>query len=192
MLNLASALLIAQENGAEEPGGIDLVLPAVDELIWGAVSFVIVAWVLTKVALPKIREAIEARESTIQSALERAEGSKAEAQKLLDDYKKQLADARGEANRLIEDARQQAEQVRKDIIAKAEKDAEAVVARAQDEIRVERNRVMQELQGQVAELSITLAEKVVGRSIDAASQKDMVDAYIKEVSGMSTGNGSGG
>lgn len=183
--------LLAQE-AEEERSGLELILPEISELIWGAVAFIIAFAILNKFAFPKLREVIQAREGTIQQSLEQAEGSKAEAQKLLDDYKKQLADARGEANRLIEDARQQAEQVRKDIIAKAEKDAEAVVARAQDEIRVERNRVMQELQGQVAELSITLAEKVVGRSIDAAAQKDMVDAYIKEVSGMSTGNGSGG
>jgi F0F1-type ATP synthase membrane subunit b/b' len=46
------------------------------------------------------------------------------------------------------------------------------------------------LQGQVAELSIELAEKVVGRSLDGEVQRELVDAYIKEVSGMST-NGDG-
>jgi len=44
---------------------------------------------------------------------------------------------------------------------------------------------VQELQTQVAELSIELAEKVVGRSLDGESQREFVDAYIKEVAAMS-------
>jgi F-type H+-transporting ATPase subunit b len=186
---LASALLLAQE-GEHEREGIDLILPEPAELIWGAICFIIVAVVLAKVAFPKLREVVEAREKKIQGDLESAENAKNEAQKQLDDYKKQLAEARGEANRIIEDARQSAEQVRKDLIAKAEKDAEAVVARAQEQIQAERQRTIQELQSQIADLSIELAEKVVGRSLDGGSQRELVDAYIKEVAGMSSNGGS--
>jgi F-type H+-transporting ATPase subunit b len=185
----ASALLLAQE-GEHEREGIDLILPEAAELIWGAICFVIVAVVLTKVAFPKLREVVEAREKRIQGDLESAENAKNEAAGQLDEYKKQLAEARGEANRIIEDARQSAEQVRKDLIAKAEKDAEGVVARAQEQIQAERQRTMQELQSQIADLSIELAEKVVGRSLDGGSQRELVDAYIKEVAGMSSNGGS--
>jgi F-type H+-transporting ATPase subunit b len=185
---LASTLLLAQEEHERE--GIDLILPETAELIWGAICFVIVAFVLTRVAFPKLREVIEAREKKIQGDLESAENSKNEAQRQLDDYKKQLAEARGEANRIIEDARAAAEQVRKDIMAKAEKDADVVVARAQEQIQAERQRTIQELQSQIADLSIELAEKVVGRSLDGGSQRELVDAYIKEVAGMSSNGGS--
>jgi F-type H+-transporting ATPase subunit b len=186
---LASALLLAQE-GEHEREGIDLILPAAAELIWGAICFIIVAVVLTKVAFPKLREAVEARENRIQGDLEEAEKAKSEAKQEQEEYKKQLAEARGESNRIIEDARASAEQVRKDLIAKAEKDAEAVVARAQEQIQAERQRTIQELQGQIADLSIELAEKVVGRSLDGGSQRELVDAYIKEVAGMSSNGGS--
>jgi F-type H+-transporting ATPase subunit b len=54
---------------------------------------------------------------------------------------------------------------------------------------VERNRTVQELQGQIADMSIELAEKVVGRSLDDSSQRELVDAYIREVSGMDSGSG---
>jgi F-type H+-transporting ATPase subunit b len=180
-----SVMPLAQEHARE---GLDLILPATAELIWGAVCFVIVFVVLNRIALPQIRSAIEKREQAIQSDKENAEKAKAEADKLLEEHKQQLAETRSEANRIIEDARQQAEQVRKDIIAKSEKDAETIVQRAQEQIEAERNRTVQELQGTIAEISIDLAEKVVGRSIDAGAQREMVDAYIKEVSAMS-GNG---
>ncbi|MDQ3877421.1 MAG: F0F1 ATP synthase subunit B, partial [Actinomycetota bacterium] len=173
---------------AEGKSGIDLILPGKAELIWGTVCFVIVAVVLTRIAFPKIREVVEQRESTIQNALETAERSNEEAQRRLDEYKQQLAEARSEANRIIEEARLSADQVRKDLVAKAEKDAEGIVARAQEQIEAERNRTVQELRGTIRDLTIDLAEKVVGRSLDANSQRDLVDAYIAEVGTM--GNGS--
>ena len=185
-------LILAQEEGGhaeEEPSGLDLILPDMAELVWGIVCFAIVAIVLMKKVFPKIREAIEAREKTIQDSLESAESSKAEAQSQLDEYKQQLAEARSEANRIIEEARQSAEQVRKDLTAKAERDAEAIVARAQEQITAERDRTVQELQSSISDITIELAEKVVGRSLDGDTQRQMVDAYIQEVSGMG-GQGS--
>jgi F-type H+-transporting ATPase subunit b len=174
---------------AHEREGIDLILPAPAELIWGAICFAIVLAVLSKIAFPKLREAVEKREQAIQKEKEEAENSRREADKLRDEHKQQLAETRSEANRIIEDARQQAEQVRKDIVAKAEKDAESIVERAQEQIEAERTRTVQELQGTIADMSIQLAEMVVGRSIDGSAQRELVDAYIKEVSSME-GDGS--
>jgi F-type H+-transporting ATPase subunit b len=184
-----TGILLAQAE--EEREGIDLILPAVDELVWGTISFIVVAVVLSKYAFPALRAGIEKREQTIQGNLEESEKAKNEAQKQLDDYRKQLAEARSEGNRIIEEARQSAEQVRNDITAKAEAEAEQIVARAQEQIEAERNRTVTELQSTIAELSIQLAEKVVGRSLDGGSQKELVDAYIKEVSQMSSSNGGG-
>ena len=190
MAYLATIFWFAQEegHGADEPEGTDLILPAIDELIWGAFAFALVLFVLNKFAFPKLREAVEAREKQIQGDLEAAERAKTEAEQEKTQYQQQIADARGEANRIVEDARQQAEQVRKDIIAKAEKDAEQITTRAQESIEAERSRTVQELQTTIADMSIQLAEKVVGRSIDASAQKEMVDAYIRDVAGMGTGS----
>ncbi|HYI45309.1 MAG TPA: F0F1 ATP synthase subunit B, partial [Actinomycetota bacterium] len=184
-------LFLAQEGEhAEEASGLALVLPDTAELIWGTVCFIVVLGFLSKVAFPKIKQTLEAREQQIQGDLESAESAKAEADKVLEDYKKQVADAKSEANRIIEEGRQSAETVRKELVAKAEKEAQQIVERAQEQLANERNRTVQELQGQIADLSIELAEKVVGRSIDASSHKEMVDAYIKEVAGMSNGGAS--
>lgn len=182
-MNLIQGVLLLAQEGAEEKSGLDLILPAVDELIWGAVAFAIVFFVLNRFAFPALRKTVEEREQRIQKDLEEAESAKHEAQRELDRYKKQLADARGEANKIIEDARQSAEQVRKDLIAKAEHDAEQIVTRAQEQIGAERNRAVGELQTTLSELSIELAEKIVNRSIDASAHRDLVDAYIKEVAG---------
>jgi F-type H+-transporting ATPase subunit b len=189
LFNLAQEEHGTTTEHADEPSGLDLILPESAELIWGIICFAIVAIVLMKKVFPKLKETIEARENAIQENLESAERSKTEAQGQLDEYKQQLAEARSEANRIIEEARQSAEQVRKDLTAKAERDAEAIVARAQEQIEAERNRTVQELQSSISDITIELAEKVVGRSLDGDTQRQMVDAYIQEVSGMG-GQGS--
>jgi F-type H+-transporting ATPase subunit b len=190
MAYLATIFNFAATEGAEEPSGTELILPAIDELLWGAIAFAVVLFVLNKFAFPKLREAVEAREKQIQSDLEAAERSRVEAENEKRQYQQQIAEARSEANRIVEEARRQAEQVRKDLIAKAEKEAEQITTRAQESIAAERTSTIQELQSTIASMSIQLAEKVVGRSIDANAQKELVDSYIKDVAGMASGNGS--
>ncbi|MDP9222848.1 MAG: F0F1 ATP synthase subunit B [Actinomycetota bacterium] len=169
--------------------GIDLILPATAELVWGAICFAIVAFVLIKFAFPRIKETIEAREQAIRGSHEEAQKARDDAQGLLDEYKKQLAEARSEANRIIEEGRQSAEQIRKDLVAKAQTDADGIVARARDQIQQERQRTIQELQSQIGAMSIELAEKVVGRSLDGSTQKELVEAYIQQVTSMGGPNG---
>ena len=189
MRYLATHIFLAAEETehAAEPSGLDLILPAWEELLWGIVAFAVVYFVLNKFAFPALRKNVEARDKQIQDDLTQAENAKHEAQRQLDEYKKQLADARAEGNKIIEEARQSAEQVRKDLIAKAEQEAEQITARAQEQIETERNRAFGELQTTVSELSIELAEKIVNRSIDASTHKDLVEAYIKEVAGANGG-----
>lgn len=179
-------ILWAAEEGAE-PTGLDLVLPETAELVYATLAFLLVFFFLRKYAWPKIRESVEAREQQIAGELSNAESQRAEAQRLLDEYKAQLADARAESNKIIEEARQSAEQVRKDLIAKAETDAQGIVARASEQIAAERTRSMQELQSQVATMAIDLAEKVVGRSLDRSTQGDLVNDYIAQVGSMDGG-----
>ena len=76
----------------------------------------------------------------------------------------------------------------------AEEESAAIVARAQDEIRVERDRVFQELRAQVGELSLELAGRMVGESLDRDRQLRLVDEYINELGRLtpaSNGNGGG-
>ena len=180
-------LILAAE--AEEHTGLDLILPAGDELLWGAICFAIVAFFLTRLAFPKLKECVAKREQAIQQANEEAEKSKNEAQKVLSEYQQQLAEARTEANKVIDEARQAADQVRQDLIKKAEADAKSVVDKAQEQIEAERSRTLEQLRGEVGKLAVDLAEKVVGRSLDRSMQSQLVDDYIREVGSMS-GNGN--
>jgi F-type H+-transporting ATPase subunit b len=181
---MGTVLTLAQE--AEENAPEDL-YPHWEELIVGALAFFILFFFMGRWVLPRMREMMESRRARIQGDLEKAERAKAEAEQLLARYEERLKEARGEANRVIEEARKTAESVRKDVLAKAEEEARQVVARAQQEIQAERDRAFEELRAQVGELSIEVASRVIGASLDKRRQAKLVDEYIEEIA--KAGNG---
>jgi F-type H+-transporting ATPase subunit b len=160
-----------------------LFTPALPEIIWGGIAFLIVLFALVKFAFPALKKGLKAREDKIRGDLEGAEKARVEAEAERDKYLAQLGDARTEANKIVEEARQAAERVRQDMLTKAEADAAEVRERANEDIRLARDRAIGDLQRQVGDLSIELAEKIVERSIDPATQQDLVESYISSVGG---------
>jgi len=182
---IAMAVLAAQQVSDKK----DL-YPKISELILGAIAFGILFVFMAKWVLPRLNQTLEARRGKIQGDLEKAEQARADADKLLADYREQLAGARADANRIVEEARQTAEALREDLSKKAEDEARGIVARAQEEIRAERDRVFQELKAQVGELSLALAGRIVGSELDRDRQGRLVDEYITELQEIApSGNG---
>ena len=187
MSALIGTVLLAAEGGEVSEAG-DL-YPHLTELIVGAIAFAIVFGFMAKWVLPRLNQVLDERREKIQGEMEKAEAAHKDAQAELDEYRSQLAGARDEANRVIEEARKTAEQLRKDLQAKAEQDAADLVVRAQEEIRAERDRVFQELKASVGQLSVELAGRVVGESLDPKRHEKLVDDYINDVAGLGNGDG---
>lgn len=161
------------------------ILPDAKEIIWTVIAFAFVFVILSKFAFPVIKRGLAAREDRIRADLERADHARSEAEATLEQYRRQLSDARNEANRIIEDSRQAAEQVRRDLVARAETEADEIRRRAQDDARLAGERAMSDLRGQVANLSVELAEKIVERNLDRDTQLALIENYINSV-----GNGA--
>jgi F-type H+-transporting ATPase subunit b len=168
------------------------ILPEADELLFGGLAFLAVFVVLARYAFPRINQGLKDRTSRIQGDLERAEEAKRDADGLLQRYEQQLQEARTESGRIIDEARKTAESMRRDLLAKAEEEARQVVARAQEEIRAERDRAFADLRTHVGELSVELASRVVGESLDRERQLRLVEGYIDEVSEMRPNGSSEG
>ena len=183
-LILATEEPVQISEETSESGGIDLLLPAPEELIAGLIAFIIIFLVVWKYALPVLKETLEGRQEAVRSELRAAEVSKEEAASLLEDYRTQIAGANEEAAQIVADAREAGEAVKADIVARAESEAEAVKARAADDVASERERVADDLRRQVADLSISVAERVVTSNIDEDAQRVLVDRYIDELGGV--------
>jgi F-type H+-transporting ATPase subunit b len=183
-------ILGQEETQTEQPAQEEEhnpILPEADEIIVGALAFLIVFVVLAKLAFPRLNKGLKDRQDKIRGDLEKAEEARQEAESSLHRYEQQLQEARSEAGSIVEEARKTAEEMRRDLLAKAEDDSRQIVAKAQEEIRAERDRALQELRQTLAEASVDLAGRVVGESLDRDRQLRLVDEYIDEVAGMGNG-----
>src|SRR5581483_4962665 len=138
------------------------ILPATNELIWGGIAFVILFFLLAKFAYPTIKKGMDDRAEKIRTSIDEAETARTDAQRILEEYQRQLADARSESARIIEEARQAADRLRQDLKRQAETE-------------------VGELRARVGELAIELAEKVVERSLDRETNMQLIENYINQV-----------
>jgi F-type H+-transporting ATPase subunit b len=173
---MISLLLGATTVTAKNP-----ILPDAKEIIWTVIAFAFVLAILWKFAFPAMKKGLKDREDRIRADLERADHARAEGEASLEQYRRQLAEARNEANRIIEEARQAAEQVRRDLLARAEADADELRRRAQEDARLAGERVMSDVRSQVAALSVELAEKIVEHNLDRDTQLALIENYINSV-----------
>jgi F-type H+-transporting ATPase subunit b len=174
-----AAYLLAQEAAAEESR--NPILPAVNELVWGTIAFLILLFLMYRTVFPSINKAYKDRRANIEGKLEQAEKDRAEAEKLLEQYRRRLSAAEDETQRILEEARANAERVRQDLRAKAEGEAGRELERARQAIRAERDQAIRQLRIEVGTLAVELATRVVGDSLDRERQLRLVDQYIDEL-----------
>ena len=157
-------------------------LPATNEIIWGSIGFIVVFVFLAKFGFPAVKQGMNARAERIRNSLDEAERTKTEAQTILDEYQRQLADAKNEAARIVDEARQAADAMRRDLMSKAEAEAQATRERAQADIQTQVERATADLRAQVAQLSVDAAEMVVKNQLtDRDAQLRLVEDYIAQV-----------
>ncbi len=178
---LTALVVLAQEEEEESTSNVDLVLPETAELIAVIIAFSIVFFFIWKWAWPTINKTLEQRQAAITGQIEQAEVAKVEAESLLSDYKSQLAQAKTESNRIIEDARVTAEQMKSDLLSKAEGDAETIRGKAREDAASEKSRALAEARTQVGDISVDLAGKIVGESLDADAHQALIDRYLADL-----------
>jgi F-type H+-transporting ATPase subunit b len=179
-MNLATRILLLAQEHAEEGGeATRLVLPEIDELIWGAFAFLVVFVALSRIAFPRLRQGLQAREQAIRAELERAEQARVEAEQKREEYDRRIAEARDEADRIVKEATEAAEEVRRDRIARAEDEARQIIEKARTEAGQERDRAFTELQRTIADLSLEAARRVLEQELsDPNAQRQLVERFI--------------
>ena len=183
MINVIAAVsaAVATSGGEAEEMPSVLAVP-IDELIIGIIAFLVVFGALAKLALPNIKKTLEERSNAIEGGIERASVAEAEAQKVLEEYRAQLAQAREEASAIRTEA--QADRAR--MIDEAKNEARAAAAQvttaAEAQMAADRAQAMSQLTRQVGELAVTLAGKVVGESLtEDARVRSTVDAFLDDL-----------
>jgi F-type H+-transporting ATPase subunit b len=189
----------AEENGATEfdvhcieilaeGGSVDdcqeapnQLLPETNEIIWGAIGFLVVFFFVAKMGLPAIKKGMDARTERIRADLDAAETQRTEADTLLAEYRAQLADAKNESARIIEEARQSADSLKRDQEARLQSELAELRSKAASDIDAAKVQAIADLRGEVAQLAVAAAEVVVGKNLDQATQMQLIEDYINQV-----------
>jgi F-type H+-transporting ATPase subunit b len=173
--------MLAASNIPVASGSSFLITPNVGIMIWTIVVFAISLFILRKAVFPRIGEALDKRAETIEGEIDSAAHLRQEAEKVLEEYRERLKEARAQAEEIVQRARQTAEahehearehgqEILAETIKRAERDIDAATKRALDDIRRE-----------VADLTIMATEKVVRKTLDDAEQRRLVEEALSEV-----------
>src|SRR5260370_21892141 len=130
------ALTLPWPHGAEEGGasGGGLMSPQPGLMFWTLLIFLVLLYVLSKLAFKPILRAVEAREKALEEALEQAKRDRDAAAKLLAEHQARLESARGEAQKLLADGRATAEKIRSAALEKTRLEQQEMLERARHEI----------------------------------------------------------
>lgn len=183
--SLALVALSASPAFAADPEVKGLLDPNYGLMAWTLITFLILAAVLGKAAFPKILAAVEARERALEDAIAGANRDREEAARILAEHRAALDASRGEAQKLIADARVAAERVRAELVEQAHTEQASMLARARQEIESEKVRAIAELRREAVDLAIAGAGKVIEKNLDQASNRELVETFLKSVSSAS-------
>ncbi|MGI5207133.1 F0F1 ATP synthase subunit B [Spirillospora sp. CA-108201] len=170
----AASVLAAEENNP--------LIPHPFELVVGIFSFLVVLIVLGKILTPRIQKTLEERTEAIEGGLIRAEEAQKEAQQVLEQYKAQQKAAAVEASNERRKAEEQGAQIIAQAKEQAQVEARRIVENAKAQIEAERQQALQSLRAEIGAMSVDLAGRVVGESLeDSARQSRVVDRFLEEL-----------
>ncbi len=173
--------LAAEAAHGEEEGGSFLVSPGVGLMIWTLILFGFTMWVLSKLAFPKIQEALDRRAKTIAESIEAAERQRKESDELLAEYRERLTEAREQADDIMARARRAAETAEAEAKTAGREKGEELVAAAQREIDAATRRSLEQIRKEVADLTVLATEKVTRKSLSEEDQRRLVEEALSEV-----------
>jgi F-type H+-transporting ATPase subunit b len=150
-------------------------------IVWTIITFVAVLAVLSKVAWKPLVGALTQREEEIRTALHQAEEANAEAKRLAEENKRYLAQAEAHAQQAMREGREMGEKLKAEIIEKANASSRQMIEQAKEEIRREKDAALTQLRGEVAELAVTAAGKIIDANLDVNKHRSLVDNVIKDI-----------
>jgi F-type H+-transporting ATPase subunit b len=148
-------------------------------IIWTVVIFVLLLALLWRLGYPALLRMVEERERRIQKQLDDAEKANAEAQRLLEEHKKQIAAAHNQAQEILAKAKAISQKERETLLAKAREEYDALLARARRDIDAEKDKAILELRREAVELSIAAASRVIEANLDTEANRRMVTEFLE-------------
>ena len=144
-------------------------------------SFLLLIFLVKKYAWGNISSILDERAEKISSDIDGAEEARKKAEELASKREAELAGSRTEAKTIIENAKGTAEKSRADILAEAKLEAGRLKEKANQEIAQNKAEALQSVKGEVADLTVSLAGKIISQNLDGHAHKELIDQYIDQL-----------
>lgn len=167
-------------------------LPEWSEIILSLIVFLALVFVVQKYVAPRFEQAYKERTERIEGGMKEAERVQAEAQAALEDYQRQLAEARHEASRIREEAREQGASIVAEMRTHAQAEADRILTTARTQVEADRQQAVVALRAEIGELSTQLASRIVGESLeDETRQRRVVERFLADLENQQSAAGQG-
>jgi F-type H+-transporting ATPase subunit b len=147
-------------------------------MIWTIVAFFITFFVLRKYAFGPIQKMLDQRREHIEQSIASADEARAEAQRLLEEHKKLIGQARGEAEAILAEARKTGQAMEQRMKDETETERQRRLEETKKEIAAETTRALAQIRAEVADLTLEAASRVVGKSLDAERDRELISEAI--------------
>jgi F-type H+-transporting ATPase subunit b len=166
---------------AEEGGGSFLVSPSLGLMIWTLIAFGTTAYILNKLAFPRIAEALDRRRRAIEESIDSAEKTRREADELLEEYRARLREAREQSEDIVARARKAADALQEESKSQAVKQRQELLEAARRDIEAETRRALDEIRKEVANLTVVATEKITRKSLSPDDHRRLIEDALQEV-----------
>ena len=153
----------------------------IGDFILIAGSFLLLIFLVKKYAWGNITSILDQRAEKISSDIDGAEEARKKAEELASKREAELAGSRTEAKTIIENAKETAEKSKSDILAEAKLEAGRLKEKANQEIAQNKAEALQSVKGEVADLTVSLAGKIISQNLDSQAHKELIDQYIDQL-----------
>ena len=151
--------------------------------VWTIITFLILLGLLSKFAWKPLLHALEKRENEIAKSLEDAEKARKELDRLTSEGNEIIAKARSEAQAIVGEGKKAADQLKESTLSKAKETAAANLDDAKEQIKMEKEKAIAEIKGEVVGLSLSIAEKLVKKNLNEEDNKSLINESLKNIKG---------
>lgn len=144
-------------------------------------SFLIFYYLCSRFAFPSIERILDERKRRVAAEIEEARSQREQAEKQRAELEAELQRARTEAQAIIERAQRAAQAQVEEQVQAARAETERLLARAREEIEAERREVIRRIQGDVTDLSLDIARRVITSEIDEAKHRELISAFVSKL-----------
>lgn len=153
----------------------------VGDLLFVSISFLVLMLLVGKFAWKPVAKMMEERRNKITNDLDSAAEARKDANELAAKREQELQNTRAEVTQIVNEARQNGEEQREAIMSKAQSEAKNLKESAQRDAQQARIDALNSARAQVAQLSVDIASKLIGRELSAADHEDLINSYIKDL-----------